>query len=126
MANFALVDNGTTVVRYQEFGSQPSNPAGKPWFTWLPVVDTNPSVSNPETEIKEGPVVTVGPSNVTRVWTVRAKTAPELDAQKTAIVDGLQRLILEALFNHENRIRALDGQGAVTRAQFKNAIKGML
>jgi hypothetical protein len=125
MALYALLNNGV-VESYREFDSAPTNPAGKPWLTFLPVVDTNPAVTDPGTEVKEGPVVTIGVTEVTRVWTVRAKTAGEIDAERQGVVDGMQKVILEVLFNHENRLRALQSQGAVTRAQFKNAIKGML
>jgi hypothetical protein len=125
MAMYALINNGV-IEGYRDFESPPTNPAGKPWLTFLPVADTNPAVTDPDTEVKEGPVVTIGATEVTRVWTVRAKTAGEIDAEKQVVVDGMQKVILEVLFNHENRLRTLQSQGAVTRAQFRNAIKGML
>ncbi|HQR39317.1 MAG TPA: hypothetical protein PLF26_13070 [Blastocatellia bacterium] len=126
MALFACVDQANTILKYIEQGTQPPDPVGKGW-KWLPVVDTNPAITDAATQVKEGPVITVNPNtNVTRVWTVRSKTAPELDAEKQANVDGIDRVLLEIAFNHENRIRTLAGQGAVTRAQFKAAIKALL
>lgn len=125
MALYALINNGV-IEAYREFETQPNNPAGKPWLIFLPVVDTSPAIADPATEIKEGPVVTIGATEVTRVWTVRAKTTQELDNEKQFVVNSMDRVLLEIAFNHENRIRTLAGQGAVTRAQFKTAIKGML
>lgn len=34
-------------------------------------------------------------------------------------------ITLKVAFNHENRIRALEGKAAVTAAQFKNAVKAL-
>lgn len=124
MATFALIDGANAVLKYADYAQQPADPVGKGW-KWLPVVDTDPSY-DAATQVKTGPVVTVGASNVTRVWTVRAKTAPELDAEKQAKADGLDLVILEILFNHENRIRALNSQAAITKLQFRNAIKALL
>ncbi len=125
MTLYALINNGS-IEGYRQFEAVPENPLGKPHLTWLPVVDTDPAITDAATQVKEGPVITIGATEVTRVWTVRAKTAPELDAEKQLVVDGMQKVILEILFNHENRIRTLNSQAAVTVAQFKNAIKGML
>lgn len=40
--------------------------------------------------------------------------------------DDLKKLIFKVLFNHENRIRALEGAGQITRDQFKSALEGLL
>jgi hypothetical protein len=48
------------------------------------------------------------------------------DALKTQQVNGLDTVTLKILFNHENRIRALEGKQAITAAQFANAIKSLL
>jgi hypothetical protein len=45
---------------------------------WLPITITNPAHDG-TTQVKEGPVLTINADNVTRVWTVRDKTAQELD-----------------------------------------------
>ena len=52
-------------------------------------------------------------------------------AMKEAFRDNLAdkvpiRLLLQVLFIHENRIRALEGNPAIDKAQFKNALKNML
>lgn len=41
-------------------------------------------------------------------------------------VEKVGRVLATALFNHENRIRALAGQGAITKAQFIAALKDLL
>ena len=59
-----------------------------------------------------------------------AKTAAELDADKDAIVDGLQTSALRALylmqFDAANAIRVLQGQPTLNAAQFKAYAKGKL
>lgn len=126
MLMYALVENGNTVREYRTLAAQPPNPAGKPTLKWLPVVDNDSSITDPDTQIKEGPTVVITITEVTRTWTVRSKTAGELTAEKDAKVEGLDKVILTILFNHENRIRTLAGQGSVTLNQFKNAVKGLL
>ncbi len=37
-------------------------------------------------------------------------------------VDAIDRLQFEVMFDIENRMRAREGQGAVTRAQYRNAL----
>ena len=39
-------------------------------------------------KIKEGPVIAISDTKYTRTWTVRDKTADELDAEKDKIVEG--------------------------------------
>ncbi len=41
-------------------------------------------------------------------------------------VDGWDLVSLRIAFNHENRIRALEGKAPVTVVQFKTAIRGLL
>lgn len=41
-------------------------------------------------------------------------------------VDLMDMVQLRIMFNHENRIRALEGKAAITIAQFKTAIRTLL
>ena len=58
------------------------------------------------------------------------KTAEELAADKeeetNRIISSLDRAQFLIAFNHENRIRALEGKTAITQQQFRNAIKPLL
>jgi hypothetical protein len=126
MPLYAIVENGNTVREYRTYDAQPPNPAGKPSIKILPVVDNDSSITDPDTQVKEGPTVVITATEVTRTWTVRNKTAGELTAEKDAKVEGLDKAILTVLFNHENRIRTLNSQSTVTVNQFKNAIKALL
>jgi hypothetical protein len=57
----------------------------------------------------------------------RDETAEEIAARdEAAFQKELARGILKALFNHENRIRALEGKAAITIDQFRTAIKAIL
>ena len=48
------------------------------------------------------------------------------DAVKQRFADNVNAVLLRILFNHENRIRSLQGQGQITLAQFKTAIRNLL
>ncbi len=47
-------------------------------------------------------------------------------AYKDALIGKIDMVMLRVLFNHENRIRALNNQQAVTAQQFLTAIKSLL
>jgi hypothetical protein len=81
---------------------------------------------DPATQVRSGPVDTVGKDSVSRAWTVRAMTADELDAVKGVQVDAIDLVVGKVLLNHENRIRALEGKQAATAAQFRAALKALL
>jgi len=44
------------------------------------------------------------------------------DQLASGCIDGMDRLQLDAIFNHENRIRTLEGKTAITVAQFRDAL----
>src|SRR4051812_41078662 len=48
--------------------------------------------------------------------------AAQLDLRAGVAVDGTDRLWFEVNFDQENRIRALEGKAAITRAQYRNAL----
>ncbi|MGH7179169.1 MAG: hypothetical protein ACREJC_17460 [Tepidisphaeraceae bacterium] len=124
MSQYALIGTDDVILEYRSFSAKPNDPVGKGW-RWLPVIVTDPAFDS-ETQVREGSVVTVTASEVTKVFSVRDKTAKELDADKTREVDGISVAIIRALCNHENRIRALNAQEAVTFAQCKAAIKALI
>lgn len=122
MAEYALVGpQGQISTTSMAVDPTVSTRAG---WRWLPVEVTDP-LFDPATQIKEGPVLTVFADKVTRVWTVRAKTAPELDADKDSMVSAMDMLAFKVLLNHENRIRALESKATVTAAQFRATLKAM-
>ena len=99
----------------------------KAGWRWIPVEQVGRDAAfDAETEIKSGPVVTVEASRVVETWSVRAKTAAELDRQKDAAAQGFGRIEGLVAFNHENRLRALEGKAALTPVQFRAALKAML
>lgn len=117
-----LADNA--VGEQRDFANAPPDMTRK-GFVWLPLVVTDPTF-DPTTQVRSGPVDTVGQTSVSRAWSVRAMTSDELDALKGATVDAMDMLAFKVLFNHENRIRALESKQAVTAAQFKTALKALL
>jgi hypothetical protein len=48
------------------------------------------------------------------------------DTEKTRLVNTVDRVSLQIAFNHENRLRVLEGRAAVTMSQFITAIKSLL
>ena len=95
-------------------------------FRWLPLEVTDPDVGDHATHIKEGPVTTVKAKKVTRVWTVRPKTAEELDADKEGQIPPSDSIQFKAMLDVENRTLALESKPAVTADGYRETLKGML
>ena len=57
---------------------------------------------------------------------VDALTTAQLDAAQAEKSFSVEKLELRIAFNHENRIRALEGKAAITQAQFITALKALL
>lgn len=130
---FALIGPGEVIVKTgSNFDAKAACRAG---YRIVPVIDTNPAFDG-ETQKKTGPVVTVLADKVTRVWTVTALTAQELatiqDARQEDALAAIARAndIIKALgtmvFELVNDVRVLKGQGTITAAQFKTALKARL
>jgi hypothetical protein len=123
---FALIRPDNSIDR-RDANVDP-NVQTRPGWRWLPIVVTDPGAFDPATQVKEGPFTTVEAARVTDVYSVRAKTAAELSADKDSQIAGIANVLLQIAFKHENDIRTgrLAGQPAITVAQFKAAIKALL
>ncbi len=125
MTMFAIYDDGQ-FVREIDLAEKPVLP-GKPYRKFYDVAKVDPAWTS-ATQVRTGPVIEEDHTAEIRryVWTVRDKTAEELDADKEATIDRFDALGFKVMFNHENRVRALEGKAAITAAQFRSALKAML
>ena len=99
MALYALVDLQDMVRRYEEFAAAPAPLPPAKGLRWLPVETTDPPF-NPATQKRTGPSVMVLPGKVTRVWTVTAKSAAEIDQDKAdEAVAAIDPKIMRALIS---------------------------
>jgi hypothetical protein len=129
MMRYARIEN-SAIVEVRSFDREPDpNPAkGLDWRLY-PIVP-RPSF---DSATHHAPVESTGiqPTEVVTSWVAPvAKTQGELDAetdaQKENTLDRFDLLNLKVAFNHENRIRALEGEQPVTQARFRTAMKAML
>lgn len=103
------------------------NPVGVRPGAVLPVVTSPRPSFDPATQIVEGPIYTIDGDHVTQSWNLRDLTAQEIEARKDAQVDAaFQKLLFDVNFDQENRLRALEGKPAITKAQYRNALKAAL
>jgi len=128
---YALVEDSTKVILKEVDGNKrfrtgipPTLPL-KP-FHWLPLEITNPDVPDHATHVKEGPVTVVEIDKVTKTWTVRPKTAEELDADKEGQIPPSDSIQFKAMLDVENRTLALESKPAVTVDDYRETLKGML
>jgi len=121
MIEYALV-GPKDVIREYSSRIDPGVETKEGW-RWLPVERTSDQKNG---EVSNSPVTTVLADKVTVEQTARPKSAPEIDAEKDSQLDGFDALALKLLFSHENRVRALEGEAAVTALQFRAAMKAML
>lgn len=121
---YALVNPQGDVDRFDS-SVDPSVQTRAGW-RWLPAPPAERPAFDPATQVLEGPVLMVAETAVTESYSVRAKTAGELDANREAALDRLDLALFKIAFNHENRLRALEGKAAITALQFRTAIKALL
>jgi len=118
-ARYARIVDGA-VAEIREFGRAP-DPNPKKGLDWrLCPIGTRPAY-DPETEVLSGPTYEIG-ETVVETFSKRAKTAEELDADKDSRLSRHDMLSFEVNFDQENRIRALEGRQAVTKAQYLSLI----
>ena len=93
---------------------------------WRPVAAVGDDAYDPATQIKSGPVTTIESNRVVDTWTIRAKTAAELDAEKDLKISAIDALQFAVHFDMENRVRVLEAKPQITAAQYRNALKARL
>lgn len=97
---------------------------------WRPVVVIGDDAFDPLTQKKTGPVTTIEANQVVDTYSVVALTAQEISDRKDAAVSSINGAgfmpVFKAMFNLNNRVRALEGQPALTVSQFKASIKALL
>ena len=102
----ALIDSGA-VKEYRVYdGKCPPDPKGKPEYRFLPAPKADRPEYDPATQVREGPVATIGDDAVTESWTVRDKTPDELAAETADRVQSINSVVFRVLCRHENEIRS--------------------
>ena len=126
MAQYALIKTSTSKVKEVVDGDknfrEGTPPTLKPAkdLHWLPFVKVDPDVDH-DTQIKTGPVDVVSKTKVTRTWTVKSKTAQELDDRKNALAESAIQGF-KALMRAINDGTFVPGQN-LTDNQMKQIIK---
>ena len=107
--------------RFRKTGVPPTLTAKK-GLRWLELVVVDPETG--EDQVKEGPTIAISDTKYTRTWTVRDKTADELDAEKTAYAVDIVRT-LKPLLDALNDGSFVLGSN-YTDAQMKSKLKAKL
>ena len=128
MSDYILLQNSDDKVleeadstRFRKTGVPPVLKSEK-GIRWLDLVVVNPSAA--ADQIKEGPTVDITSTTYTRTWTVRNKTAKELNSEKDGeVLDRLK--ILKPLIKALNDGTFVPGQN-LTDAKLKKLLKDHL
>ena len=95
-------------------------------LSWLPVRRVGFEPFNPAVQVRTGPMYVIEPDEVVATYTVRDKTAQELDAEKDAIASQItERGLLRAYVLAINDGSIVPGSN-MTGAALKSAIKAKL
>ena len=129
MPRYSLIKNNA-VVETRVYESQPEDVPHK-GITWLPFVEEYPAFDS-STEKLNAASTKIEAERVYRTATVHTITAEEvaaaLEMKKDENIAEAERgaALFDIAFNQENRIRSIEGKGAVTKEQFKTAIRSLL
>jgi len=111
-------------TRFRKTGVPPVLKSEK-GIRWLDLVVVKPT-ANGETEVREGPVIDITPTTYTRTWTVRDKTADELNEEADSAASVvLNNHGLKALIKVLNDGSFIPGSN-YTPAQIKDKIKAAM
>ena len=131
MARYALVEDGTDKILQEvdgdkkfRSGTTPDLPQ-KP-FRWLPIKVTNPDLLDHETHMKDGPLISVKDDRVVKVWTIRPRTAQELDDVKESHIPRTDSIQFKTMLDIENRTRIVEKKPSVTALEYRASLKEML
>ena len=93
MANYVLLNNSDDSIieevdssRFRKTDKPPTLKSEK-GIRWLELVVVDPETG--EDQIKEGPTIAISDTKYTRTFTVRDKTADELNTEKTVQADNI-------------------------------------
>ena len=130
MADYILLQNSDDKVldevdssRFRKTGVPPVLKPEK-GLRWLDLVIVDPGPPKKSNQVKEGPVIDITPTTYTRTWTVRTKTAAELNVEKTTNARN-QFDILKPLLLALNDGSFIPGSN-YTEAQIKSKLKAKL
>lgn len=124
MTEYAAVKDGA-IVKLGDFDAKPPDIPHK-GIAWLPVNRSAAPQYDPATQVLLGPTTSILPDQVSVSYSVRQKTAQELDDDKVDAVSSIGSVVLKVLFNHESRLRVLESKPSITFQQFLVALKGLL
>ena len=122
---YALINITTNeIIEQRTFGEQPPDISHK-GVRWLPIVVTRPPC-NTDTQIEEGPVITVTSDLVTMVYTVRSLTQEQI---RQKLYDQLDNQLFgkniftgQCLLLMYNEFRQSQNQSALSKNDFINMI----
>ena len=131
MAKFVLVEDGTNKILKEVDGDKkfrsgtPPDLPQKP-FRWLPLEVINPDLLNHETHMKDGPNYNLKSDRVVKVWTIRPRTAQELDDVKEGKLPLSDSIGFKTMLDIENRTRIVEKKPSVTALEYRALFKEML
>ena len=98
----------------------------KKGWRWLPIETQAQPAFDPETQAVIGPIVTVEAARVVESYTVRSRSADEIEADRIRRVDGMSKIEFEIAFGVENRLRALEAKPALKRGEYRAELAKLL
>lgn len=120
---YALINPDNSIDR-MSFNIDP-DVATKPGWRWIPIVDEERPPYDPETQVAEW-TVDIQQTQVLRGWIIRNKTAEELENERITWVENIERAVITALYNQENRLLVLEGQPTITLEEYKAKLRDLL
>lgn len=121
---WGLVSPENEVVR-EEQNIDP-DVATKPGWRWLSITELPSPIYDSKLQILEGTNYNILEESIEKYWSVRDKTPEEIESQKQNIISSIPQIIVEILFQQENKIRQLQQQSALTKEEFTDYIKSLM
>lgn len=102
------------------------NASTKPGWRWLSITELPSPIYDPKLQTLEGTNYNILESSIEKYWSVRDKTSEEIESDKQSKLGNISQIIIELLFEQENKIRQLQQQSLLTKDEFINYIKSIM
>lgn len=99
---YALINPDDEIIR-EEFSIDPTVET-KPGYRWIPIEVESPPKYDQNTSVSEGPNLRLETDKVVKYWTIREKTAMEIQNEVDSKINSIDPMILKIMHQQHKMI----------------------
>lgn len=121
MTTYALISPDLIVLK--ELSDVDPEVDTKPGYKWLVVQNDGVPSYDPHTQMPVGPFYEVHEEHVVKYWVIQDKTESQIRQEQLDVINSQHHVLLNALCDLHNRIRAQQGLQPETLDEYKEQLR---